>query len=239
MKYYGLSIGIFLFSLNLFSQEIIKGDSLKTKTTAEVLLRSEVRDLMRLQALDGLRINAGKKNEIIQFNALNADLSTNNYRQIMAKVPGISIWENDGSGIQTSVASRGLSPNRSWEFNVRMNGADISSEAYGYPEAYFTPPAEALEKLEIIRGASALQYGTQFGGVMNYVTKKSIGNKPFALETQQTIGSNGLFNAYNAIGGKFLRTLSNRIVAKSSRRSALDAFLRIFTPQKCRRVERK
>lgn len=207
MKYYGLSIGIFLFSLNLFSQEIIKGDSLKTKTTAEVLLRSEVRDLMRLQALDGLRINAGKKNEIIQFNALNADLSTNNYRQIMAKVPGISIWENDGSGIQTSVASRGLSPNRSWEFNVRMNGADISSEAYGYPEAYFTPPAEALEKLEIIRGASALQYGTQFGGVMNYVTKKSISNKPFALETQQTIGSNGLFNAYNAIGGK-LKKLS-------------------------------
>ena len=67
MKYYGLSIGIFLFSLNLFSQEIIKGDSLKTKTTAEVLLRSEVRDLMRLQALDGLRINAGKKNEIIQI----------------------------------------------------------------------------------------------------------------------------------------------------------------------------
>ncbi|MFM7757614.1 MAG: hypothetical protein ACKO6J_01660 [Crocinitomicaceae bacterium] len=44
----------------------------------------------------------------------------------MGKVPGISIWENDGSGIQTSVAARGLSPNRSWEFNVRMNGWDIS-----------------------------------------------------------------------------------------------------------------
>jgi Fe(3+) dicitrate transport protein len=85
---------------------------------------------------------------------------------------------------------------------VRQNGYDISSEAYGYPEAYYTPPTEALEKIEVVRGAASLQYGTQFGGLLNYVTKKSLGNKPFSFETQQTIGSYGLFNAYNAIGGK-------------------------------------
>jgi len=194
-----------LFATSLFfigfSQPIIV-DSSKSKETVEILLRKDARDLLRMQSIDGLRIMAGKKNEVIQFSALNADLSTNNYRQIMGKVPGISIWENDGSGIQTSVAARGLSPNRSWEFNVRMNGCDISSEAFGYPEAYFTPPAEALEKLEIVRGAASLQFGTQFGGLMNYVTKKSIGNKAFSFETQQTVGSYGLFNAYNAIGGK-------------------------------------
>ncbi|MBK7683159.1 MAG: hypothetical protein IPJ26_12180, partial [Bacteroidetes bacterium] len=44
---------------------------------------------------------------------INADLSTNTSRQVFGKVPGMSIWENDGSGIQTSVATRGLSPNRS------------------------------------------------------------------------------------------------------------------------------
>jgi len=173
-----------------------------SKFMNEVLIKYIFPDITRMNVIDEMRIMSGKKNEVVLFQSLNADLSTNNYRQIMAKVPGVSIWESDGSGIQTSVSTRGLSPNRSWEFNVRMNGCDISSDAYGYPEAYFTPPTEALEKLEIVRGAASLQYGTQFGGLLNYVTKKSLGNQPFAFETQQTIGSYGLFNSYNGIGGK-------------------------------------
>ena len=106
----------------------------------------------------------------------------------------MSIWENDGSGIQVGVASRGLSPNRSWEFNVRQNGYDISSEVYGYPESYYAPPMEALAKIEVIRGAASLQYGPQFGGVLNYQIKKGNPYKPLTFETQQTIGSYGLFN---------------------------------------------
>ncbi len=172
------------------------------KKLVEFNITGNQKDLERLPILEGTRINAGKKNEIINLNALTADLSSNNYRQIMAKVPGVSIWESDGSGIQTSIATRGLSPNRSWEFNVRQNGFDISSEAYGYPEAYYTPPTEALDKIEVIRGAASLQYGTQFGGLLNYVTKKSLGSAPFSFETQQTIGTYGLFNTFNAIGGK-------------------------------------
>lgn len=146
-------------------------------------------------------IYTGKKTEVILVNKLNADLSINNARQIFAKVPGISIWENDGSGIQTSISSRGLSPNRSWEFNVKQNGYDISSEAFGYPESYYTPPSEALGRIEIIRGASSLQFGPQFGGLLNYEIKKGSPLKPICFETQQTIGSYGLFNSYNALGG--------------------------------------
>lgn len=127
-------------------------------------------------------IYTGKKNEVIQLNRLNADLSTNNTRQVFAKVPGMSIWENDGSGIQVGVATRGLSPNRSWEFNVRQNGYDISSEVFGYPETYYTPPMEALEKIEVIRGAASLQYGPQFGGLLNYRIKKEIQLKRFLLK---------------------------------------------------------
>ncbi len=39
--------------------------------------------------------------------------------------------------------------------------------------------------------------------MVNYILKNgSEINKPFEFETQQTIGSNGLLNSYNAIGGK-------------------------------------
>jgi Fe(3+) dicitrate transport protein len=146
-------------------------------------------------------IYAGKKTDVILMDKINADLSTNNTRQVFAKVPGINIWENDGSGIQAGISTRGLSPNRSWEFNVRQNGYDISSEAFGYPETYYTPPMEALAKIEVTKGAASLQFGPQFGGLLNYQFKKGDPNKPFAFESQQTFGSYGLFNRFNSIGG--------------------------------------
>jgi len=177
--------------------------------TSKVLNISEVKvtsdpvknDIERLPEIQGTIIYSGKKNEVIKVGELNADLSTNNPRQVFGKVPGISIWENDGSGIQMGISTRGLSPNRSWEFNVRQNGYDISSEVFGYPDSYFTPPMEAVGSIEVVRGAASLQFGPQFGGLLNYVIKKGDAKKPFVFETQQTRGSYGLFNSYNAIGG--------------------------------------
>jgi len=168
----------------------------------------EYRSLGVIERLPDIRDNviyAGKKTEVIRMDRINADLSKNSTRQVFAKVPGISIWENDCSGIQVGVASRGLSPNRSWEFNVRQNGYDISSEIFGYPEAYYTPPMEALEKIEVVRGAASLQYGPQFGGLLNFQIKRGNPDKPISFETHQTVGSYGLFNTYNAIGGTYKR----------------------------------
>jgi Fe(3+) dicitrate transport protein len=118
-------------------------------------------------------------------------------------VPGIHIWESDPSGIQIGIAARGLSPNRSWEFNIRQNGYDIAADPFGYPEAYYNPQLQAVQRIEIVRGQGALQYGPQFGGMVNYILKNGTEiNQPFEFETQQTIGSNGLINSFNAIGGK-------------------------------------
>jgi Fe(3+) dicitrate transport protein len=195
-------------SIILLNLLTINGIAQKKDTTKAIILNQievmEDRSTTGITKLLDLKDNviyAGKKNEVIQLSNSHADLSTNNARQVFAKVPGISVWENDGSGIQMGVASRGLSPNRSWEFNVRQNGYDISSEAFGYPEAYYTPPMEALEKIEVVRGAASLQYGPQFGGLLNYQIKNGNPNKPISMESQQTIGSYGLYDTYNAIGG--------------------------------------
>lgn len=155
----------------------------------------------RLEDVHGVQINTGKKTDVVLMDDLDANLAGNNQRQVFAKAPGISFWENDSSGVQLNLATRGLSPNRSWEFNTRQNGYDISSDVLGYPEAYFTPPLEALERVEIVRGAGALQYGTQFGGVVNFVTKPAPAGRKFSLETQQSFGNLGLFDTYNGVGG--------------------------------------
>ncbi len=168
-----------------------------------VVGRHSYADIHQLPEVVGTHIFAGKKNALVVIDNVNGNVVTNTMRQVLAKVPGIHIWESDGSGIQIGIASRGLSPNRSWDFNVRQNGYDISADPFGYPEAYYHPPLQAVQRVQIVKGAGSLQYGPQFGGVVNYVIRNgSEINKPFLFETYQTAGSFGLINSFNAIGGQ-------------------------------------
>jgi Fe(3+) dicitrate transport protein len=180
-------------------------DSGHIKNLADITVvgRNSKNDYQQMPEIVGTNIYAGKKNALIVMDNVQGNVVTNTMRQVLAKVPGIHIWESDPSGIQIGIAARGLSPNRSWEFNVRQNGYDIAADPFGYPEAYYNPQLQAVQRIEIVRGQGALQYGPQFGGLVNYILRNgSEINKPIELETQQTIGSNGLFNSYNAIGGK-------------------------------------
>lgn len=185
--------------------QTVRPDSARTSEQAlqEVKITGTraIRGPERLADVVGTMIFAGKKTEVIVLGDLDANLATNNTRQVFAKTPGVSIWENDGSGIQVGVATRGLSPNRSWEFNVRQNGVDVSSDPFGYPEAYYNPPLEAVERIQVVRGSAGLQFGPQFGGLLNYVIKQGDETRKLAVESQQTAGSYGLFSSFNALGG--------------------------------------
>jgi Fe(3+) dicitrate transport protein len=149
----------------------------------------------------GALIMAGKRTTMIDPGAQQADLSVNAARQVFAKVPGISVWESDGSGAQLGIAARGLSPNRSWEFNMRQNGHDICADVFGYPEAYYTPPMEAVDRIEVVRGGASLAFGPQFGGAVNFLLKRGATDRPLSFETRQTLGAFGAMNTYNALGG--------------------------------------
>ncbi len=178
---------------------------LHTKFLPDIKLvgRNTRADIHFLPEIVGATINAGKKNALIMMDNIQGNVVTNTMRQVMAKVPGIQIWESDPSGIQIGIAARGLSPNRSWEFNIRQNGYDISSDPFGYPEAYYTPQLNSVQRIQVLRGAASLQYGPQFGGMVNFIMKDGSDiNKPFQYESQQTAGSFGLFNSYNAVGGE-------------------------------------
>lgn len=76
-------------------------------------------DYQQMPEIVGTNIYAGKKNTLIVLDNVQGNVANNTMRQVLAKVPGIHIWESDPSGIQIGIAARGLSPNRSWEFNVR------------------------------------------------------------------------------------------------------------------------
>lgn len=157
-------------------------------------------DYSRLRKIEGVSIYAGKKSEVIRPNEMPANLALNNAREIFSKVTGMNVWEGDESGIQLNIGGRGLNPNRASNFNIRQNGYDISPDALGYPESYYTPPAEAVERIEVVKGAASLQYGTQFGGLINFRMKGAPDREGWEILNRTTGGSFGLFNQFTSVG---------------------------------------
>ena len=163
--------------------------------------KEKIFELSRLKDVEGTSIFAGKKSEVISIDLSMANLASNNSRQIYSQIAGLNIYQNDDAGLQLNIGGRGLDPNRTANFNTRQNSYDISADALGYPESYYTPPAESLKEIQIIRGAASLQYGTQFGGLVNFILNDPVKNKPFEIISRNTIGNNSLFTNFTSFSG--------------------------------------
>jgi Fe(3+) dicitrate transport protein len=166
--------------------------------------RLEKFDVGFLPAIKGTQITTGT-NSVISVESMNGAKSSGNPRELFARVPGLNIWESDGAGIQIGIGGRGLSPNRAENFNTRQNGYDISADALGYPESYYTPPIEALSSIEIVRGSASLQYGTQFGGLLNFILREPSTKSPLEITSRQTLGNYGYFGSFNRLSGSHKR----------------------------------
>lgn len=175
----------------------------KINSLSEVVVQNEKQKrfaLHKLKDVEGTAIYAGRKTEVIAIDQITGNKATNNARQVFAQVAGLTINESADGGLQLSIGGRGLDPNRTSNFNTRQNGYDISADVLGYPESYYAPPTEALEEIQIVRGAASLQYGTQFGGLVNFKTKTPA-EKPLEFLTRNTVGSYGLFTNFTSLSG--------------------------------------
>ncbi len=192
-----------LCCFSVFSQ-MKTTDTTQSKLLNDVIVQGYKNNESSITQLPDIHKNfivAGKKNEVISIQNLDANISEKTGRQIFAKIAGAFIYDMDGSGNQINISTRGLDPHRGWEMNIRQNGIMTNSDIYGYPASHYSAPLESIQKIELIRGTASLQYGTQFGGMMNYITKQGDSTKKISFESVNSVGSYGLFSSYNAIGG--------------------------------------
>ena len=204
---------VFALEFQVYERELLFSDALDVEIGLqpigeqqldEVTLtqeREKVFALQKLKTVEGTAIYAGKKSEVVLVENLTGNLAANNPRQIYNQVVGLNIFDYGDAGLQLNIGGRGLDPNRTANFNVRQNGYDISADALGYPESYYTPPAEALSEIQVVRGAASLQYGPQFGGLINFKFKKPHRTKKIELVSRQTLGSFDLFTSFNSLSG--------------------------------------
>ncbi len=181
---------------------LAQADTLQDQTLREISITTQRETIERLPQVQSTYLWSGKKTEVINLQNLDANIAEKTPRQIFAKIPGVFVYDMDGTGNQMNISTRGLDPHRGWEFNIRADGMMTNSDIYGYPASHFSLPMEAIGRIELVRGTGALQYGAQFGGMLNYVLKQADTTRTFGLETINSGGSFGLFSNYTAIGGK-------------------------------------
>jgi Fe(3+) dicitrate transport protein len=197
---------LFVIAMSFFwatavAQESDESDSISTKILAPITVQGFHDRKQALPDIVGANIYAGKKTEVVELENGGANLVQNVGRMVFAKMPGVNLWDMDGAGTQMNIGTRGTDAHRSIEMNMRQNGYNTNSDMFGYPENHYAVPMQGVKQVQLVRGSAALQFGSQFGGMMNYVMKEGDPTKAFSLESEQTLGSNNLFNSYNAVGG--------------------------------------
>ncbi len=122
-------------------------------------------------------------------------------QEMLEYVPGINGFADDGIGnSRISIGIRGLNPRRSSRVLILEDGVPIQPALYVYPNMYYNPPADRIDRIEVIKGSGSILYGPQtMGGVINYFTKRP--RNDFGGIFKVTVGENGYNSIFTEIGG--------------------------------------
>ncbi len=122
-------------------------------------------------------------------------------QEMLEYIPGVNGYADDGIGnSRISVGIRGLNPRRSSRVLVLEDGIPIQPALYVYPNMYYNPPADRIDRIEVIKGSGAIKYGPQtMGGVINYFTRRP--RSEFGGMFRLTAGENGYTSAFIETGG--------------------------------------
>ena len=122
-------------------------------------------------------------------------------QEVLELVPGINGYADDGIGnSRLSIGIRGLNPRRSSRILILEDGVPIQPALYVYPNMYYNPPSERIDRLEVIKGSGTIQYGPQtMGGVINYFTKRP--RSEYGGKFKIKAGENGFGSLFTEVGG--------------------------------------
>ncbi len=128
-----------------------------------------------------------------------------NFNEALRKAPGVYTRDEDGFGLRPSIGLRGLDPNRSAKVLLLEDGVPLGHAPYGDTDAYYHPPIERYNGIEILKGSSQIAYGPNtLGGLINYITP----NPPEKFGGSVTLlgGNRDYFNGYASAGATLGRT---------------------------------
>ncbi|HKZ01776.1 MAG TPA: TonB-dependent receptor plug domain-containing protein, partial [Pyrinomonadaceae bacterium] len=92
--------------------------------------------------------------------------------EVLRKVSGLNVRDEEGFGLRPNIGIRGLNPTRSTKVLLLEDGLPLTYAPYGDNASYYHPPIDRFESVEVLKGSGQILYGPQtVGGVVNYITR--------------------------------------------------------------------
>ena len=113
----------------------------------------------------------------------------------LQRVPGIKIFDETGTGALPQLMLRGLYESRSGRVQVLEDGIPLALAPYGQTSLSLFPVGlNQIDRIDIVRGGAAVQYGpNNVGGVINLVSKEIPSDWTTTLAHKITAGGQGQF----------------------------------------------
>ena len=112
--------------------------------------------------------------------------------QVLARVPGLYVREEDGYGLRPNIGIRGASAERSQKITIMEDGVLIAPAPYSAPAAYYFPNVSRVAAVEVLKGPSSIRHGPHtVGGAVNFVSSQI--DKAPATEIDLSAGTDGFY----------------------------------------------
>lgn len=137
------------------------------KTLAPVVVTAET---LGDSSMDEVKDFAGSRT-VIDEDMLEKTAS-NSIDEALQFVPGLKVNDETGTGVLPNISIRGLHSSRSGQAQFLMDGIPLTLAPYGHTgQSIFPATLDNIERMDIVRGGAATQYGpNNVGGVINLVT---------------------------------------------------------------------
>ena len=153
---------------SVISMNVLAAPEPQTNTTEKMVVTASV---IGDSALEDVKEYPGARtvltNEQIEKTAAHSIDSA------LQSVPGIKVQDETGTGVLPNISVRGLKESRSGYAQFLMDGVPLTLAPYGHTgQSIFPATLSTIERIDIVRGGAAVQYGpNNVGGVINLVTK--------------------------------------------------------------------
>jgi len=157
-----LSFAILTVLASNYAQANENKDLESTVITASVLGNSEVEEIKTFEGNRNILTS-----DILQKTAARS-IDT-----ALQQVPGVKVLDETGTGVLPNVSVRGLESSRSGYAQFLLDGIPLSLAPYGHTgQSLFPATLEMIDRIDVVRGGAAVQYGpNNVGGVINLISK--------------------------------------------------------------------
>jgi Fe(3+) dicitrate transport protein len=95
----------------------------------------------------------------------------NDVAELLRRVPGLVVRQEQGGGLRLDISVRGLDNTRSRRVLVLEDGVPVANNPYGEPDLFYSTPFERVRGIEVVKGSGSILFGPQtVGGVVQFLT---------------------------------------------------------------------